>query len=227
MRAPPSTLVVLLPALVLGGCQRSDRSSNGRANESRAPSLGGGVTQEQPPSEAPALPPPPAAPAPAVNGAEAQGAPMAGSPRLPEVVNAGDVKRFDNESTLGFVETTLTKSVIAHMAPEEGAEVALLVGGTNVVQVAEHDGSILVTFPDPRDATRRQMGWVPANAINVAPKYPCRRPQVAFQGPFGSFCATPCQQARDCGAGESCVQGGIAVERNGMITNLIMYCVAR
>jgi hypothetical protein len=168
--------------------------------------------------------------------AEPQAEPAGGTPRPPQTAgspdacaaeNAEAVDRYDDEATLGYAQATVVKSAIAHTATDGGRQVTLLVGGTGVEQVAERGGAILVTFPDPTDETKRAMGWIPTSAIRPLMPGPCPERQNVMVTALGSFCATPCREASDCTANEMCVQGGTATRRDGRITNLLHYCVAR
>jgi hypothetical protein len=145
----------------------------------------------------------------------------------PRVENAAAVTRYADESPLGYMETTTVPSVIAHTAPRSGSGVALLLGGTSVVQVAGHGAETLVIFADPSKPTEREMGWVPVSALQPTPRQRCGEGRAAFRNAFGSFCAAPCRDSSGCGDKEVCVPAGPAAERNGRISDLLMYCIAK
>jgi hypothetical protein len=119
------------------------------------------------------------------------------------------------------------KSVVAHTAAGGGREVTLLLGGTSVTQIAEHEGSILVLFADPRNPSNLEMGWIPLAALERKPSLPCPHGQVSYLNPLGAFCATPCRDSRHCGPNETCVPAGLAAMRRGAITNFLTYCVSK
>jgi hypothetical protein len=198
---------VVPAAALLLGCSRGDSSSDwsGRAE---AP----GVAQAQPAPACSASAPVPVQPAP---------------PREGVVRNGPDVKRFTDESPLGYLAGTLVKSVIAHTAPDDGEEVTLLVGGTAVNQIAEHDGTVLVSFPAPANPQDREIGWIPLSAMQPTTRASCPGTQVPFRTAQGTFCAKPCRDSQGCGPDALCVQSGTPVERGGRITNLATYCVAK
>jgi len=142
--------------------------------------------------------------------------------------NAREVERHGDETTLGDAPATLVRSAIVHAAPKGGGrEVTLLLGGTDVAQVAEHDGAILVLFSDPRDPSRDEMGWIPASAIRPPRSARCTPPAGAVVTALGTFCATPCPNARGCDADEACVSAGTPVAHAGRITSAFSYCIER
>jgi len=152
--------------------------------------------------------------------------PSRGDAGAPE--NAREVERHGDETTLGDTPATLVRSAIVHAAPKGGGRaVTLLLGGTDVAQVAEHDGALLVVFADPRDPSRDEMGWIPASAIRPPRPARCAAPEGDLVTALGSFCATPCPNARSCGADEACVPAGTPVAHAGRITSAFSYCIER
>lgn len=141
--------------------------------------------------------------------------------------NAGAVSRYDDESPLGYTQGVVVRSVMARTAPGSGGEVTLLVGGTEVVRIAEHGASILVMFPDPKDPSQRAVGWIPAPALQPRPRGPCRGSEVRFRSLMGSFCAAPCRDSISCGGDQTCVPAGLAVEHDGRISDQVMVCIAK
>jgi hypothetical protein len=142
-------------------------------------------------------------------------------------VSANAVERYGDEAPLGYVQATVVQSAIARTAPKGGGEVTLLVGGTDVAQVAERGSAILVMFSDPAEPAREEMGWIRASAIHPALPSRCPARQVAVVTALGSFCSAPCRGAPSCGADEACVPAGTATKYAGRITNFLSYCVAR
>lgn len=166
------------------------------------------MPQREPAGEGPSLPQPP----PSTEPSRAE--------------NANEVERYGDETPLGYVQATIVQSAIANTAPQGGREITLLVGGTDVAQVAERGGVILVKFSDPAAPARKEMGWIRASAIHPALPRACPARQVAVVTGLGSFCTTPCRDGPSCGANEACVPAGTPTEYAGSITDL-SYCVAR
>ncbi|MBX3204765.1 MAG: hypothetical protein KF764_06835 [Labilithrix sp.] len=74
--------------------------------------------------------------------------------------NAADVARFAAETPVTDDDMKLASSGVARTAPKTGAVVATLKPGTDVGKIAEYQGSVLVTFADPKDASTSLMGWI-------------------------------------------------------------------
>jgi hypothetical protein len=179
----------------------------------------------------------------AVRGGEAEDAsavtaaePSSSAPPTPApeplATNEADVKRFADESRLPAPEDDdLDRAATARTEPSATAKaVAALAKGDKVTLHAEKNGFFLVTFPDPKDRTKRLMGWVPQLAF-VPPatitgtKVTCPTGQgiyltKAMKGPLSSkqivdlvgagdaLCAKACVADKDCAAPMTCVMGG-------------------
>ena len=83
-----------------------------------------------------------------------------------KIANEADIKRYSaDEQALDGDATVLAPTAAARTAAPGGAIVATLKQGTTVTQLVEHNGNYLVTFDDPKDATRRLEGWVGKGAF--------------------------------------------------------------
>jgi hypothetical protein len=130
-----------------------------------------------------------------------------------KIANEADVKRYPTDETaLDGDATVLAPTAAARTAAPGGAIVATLKQGTTVTQLVEHNGNYLVTFDDPKDATRRLEGWVgkgvflPPKAITKLPaKIPnCANGEILSIGDDGLKCRKNCSEDTDCPAGNKC-----------------------
>jgi hypothetical protein len=137
------------------------------------------------------------------------------------------VERYGDEATLGLQPATLVQSTVAHTAADGGSQVTLLLGGTEIVQVAERGRAILVSFPDPADTSQQKMGWIPVSALRPVVPSRCPEGQTRTVTTLGIFCATLCRNADDCAEGETCVAGGNAAATPAAISNRLSYCISR
>lgn len=95
-------------------------------------------------------------------GAEASAsAPVEGGPAAPGLAfNQADIMRYPDEKA--SADSVLTTEGTAELRTEVGTGgnlVAVLKKGTEVSKIAEHAGHYLVVADDPKDATRKLMGW--------------------------------------------------------------------
>ena len=164
--------------------------------------------------------------APAPRPVETKPAATAAAPPAPAPAAATPpLQRYQDEAPLGYARATLVKSAIARTASQGGGDVTLLAGGTEVSQVAERGTALLVSFADPADPSKREMGWIPASAMHPELRRPCAHGESIVATTLGSFCAQICRDARDCGADEACVPAGSATAQAGRITDALSYCV--
>jgi hypothetical protein len=105
--------------------------------------------------------------------AEAEAPPVAvvdaGAP-APVAVNAkntADVARFPGETAVTDDDAKLGQLSPARTSPRSGSVVATLKPGGDVTKIAEYQGSVLVTFPDPKDANVTLMGWIGKEAFTA------------------------------------------------------------
>ena len=128
----------------------------------------------------------------------------------PEASNEADVTRFPDETKLDHVAAvTQVATSNVRKAPPSGAIITTIPKGTSVVQIAQHTTFFLVTFSDPKDATKKLEGWVVQDAFSTTPpkKKPtplCPAGQVLLIADQQDFCGHVCTSASDCPAGSTC-----------------------
>lgn len=96
----------------------------------------------------------------------ASAAPSASAPKAPTVANESDVARFPDEKKLDE-EAVLQWSSSKVRKKPQGDPVVSLAKGTSVTKIAERQGFFLITFADPKDASKRLEGWVYKDAFNA------------------------------------------------------------
>lgn len=104
----------------------------------------------------------------AADAADEAAAPVAvadAAPVAPVAKNVNEVARFPAEKPL-VDDTQKTIDLFANVRTgcKSGTPVALVKAGTDAFKIAEFQDCILVTFPDPKDATTNLMGWIPKDA---------------------------------------------------------------
>jgi Cys-rich repeat protein len=78
----------------------------------------------------------------------------------------------------------------------QGDQVAALAKGTSVTKIAEHQGFYLITFADPKDATKQLEGWVYKDAFTA---------QVAMETtPTGGKCPDGMKLTESAATGKVC-----------------------
>ncbi len=125
--------------------------------------------------------------------------------------NSNDVARFPDEVSLNNASAKIGEGHVAvHNSVPGGTTVATLGLGADVVQIASHEGFILCTFTDPKNASRTLEGWVPQAAFGgggsaPSPKGGCPAGQSVLVGPDQKdFCGKTCKVDKDCPTGETC-----------------------
>ena len=161
----------------------------------------------------------------------------------PMATNEADVTRYPDEAKLDRVTVTILapRATLLKAAPK-GAVVATLKKGDGVQELAEHNGYFLVLAPDPKDATKKVMGWVAKFAFDepaVAKKAPV--PKCTTEGwmvvsdkssPIVPRCAQMCSDDTDCpnhDCGSSLVlndKTGEPLLVNGD-THVLSFCTAK
>src|SRR5262249_31635711 len=157
--------------------------------------------------------------------------------------NSADVARFPGETLVANDDAKLGQATPARTAPKTGSVVATLKPGEDVTKVAEYQGSILVTFPDAKDAKTTLMGWINKDAFNVRaihdagkgdavatdggvkpdagpPKCPAH--QVAVILAKDPVCKKKCTKDADCKGGAA----GACANANGINGNVVRVCAA-
>jgi Cys-rich repeat protein len=109
--------------------------------------------------------------------------------------NAADVTRFPDEKKLSEKATLEWSSSKVRKKPQ-GDQVAALAKGTSVTKIAEHQGFFLITFADPKDATKQLEGWVYKDAFT---------PEVAMESsPVGGKCPDGMKLTQSAATGKVC-----------------------
>lgn len=145
------------------------------------------------------------------------------------IANEADIKRYaadetalDGEATVKAPSTTALKSV------PKGDVVATLKAGTTVTQIVDHNGYYLVTFDDPKDATRKLEGWVPKSAFQtpkVIAKVVAKVPKcgdgealsIAGTDDGSPKCRKQCQEDTDCTKPAQCEDASSADDKGNII----------
>ncbi len=127
--------------------------------------------------------------------------------------NENDVSRFPDETKLDNVSKPIQNPAFGHarQSPPTGLEVATLKKGASVTQIAQKDKYFLSIFDDPKDATKKLMGWIYQDAFSP-PKdagppqntnLSCPAPQVLLITDV-AFCGVVCKDDKGCPAGNVC-----------------------
>ena len=88
------------------------------------------------------------------------------APAAPVAKNVNDVARFPAEKPLtDDTQKTVDPFAFAKTGCKSGNQVAAVKVGTDPFKIAEFQDCILITFPDPKDATSTLMGWIPKDAF--------------------------------------------------------------
>jgi hypothetical protein len=89
------------------------------------------------------------------------------APAAPVAKNAADVARFPagEKALVDDDQKTVDLFAQARTGPKQGPIVAQVKAGTDPFKIAEFQDSVLITFPDPKDATVTLMGWIPKDAF--------------------------------------------------------------
>jgi hypothetical protein len=103
----------------------------------------------------------------ATPAAPAEDAAAAPAPVAITAKNAADVARFPGETPVSDDDMKLAQVAPVRTAPRTGATVATLRPNLDPHKIAEYQGSILVQFPDPKDANTTLMGWVAKEAFTI------------------------------------------------------------
>jgi len=92
----------------------------------------------------------------------------------PLAANDSSVTRYPDETSINHAAVSTVVVANARTQAGPGGElVAALKRGTECDKIAQRQGYDLVLFPDPSDATRKEMGWVSQGAFSAelpAPK---------------------------------------------------------
>jgi hypothetical protein len=104
---------------------------------------------------------------------EAAAAAPAASAATPEAVNASEMTRYPDEKPVDHAPiTTEAGGAMRSQAGTGGDLVIMLKRGTEVEKLAEHDVYYLVLADDPKDPTRKLMGWIAESAFSGGAPHP-------------------------------------------------------
>lgn len=151
----------------------------------------------------------------------------------PAAANEPDVARFPDETKLDNVAATTARIANARDVPQSGKLVAQLAKGTAVTEIASRKDAFLVTFADPKDATKRLMGWIPSDSFTAAPavdagvvtKIPSCVAGDTVLISDSVFCGRVCNTDADCPTpGQSC-KGASNKFVNGKAGDAVKVCV--
>jgi hypothetical protein len=123
--------------------------------------------------------------------------------------NASEMARYPDEKPVDHAPVTAEAD--GHMRTQAGPGgdlVIVLKKGTEVEKLAEHGGYYLVVADDPKDPTRKLMGWISAASFGAAGPGTPVAPGVA---PVAPVVRTDAGAAKDAGAAPAVVKDAGAV----------------
>ncbi len=131
------------------------------------------------------------------------------TPPTPVATNVNRVARFPDEQALNNAAAKVADpSVAARSYVPGGALVTMLKLGTPVVQIAKHEGFVLCTFPDPKNASAELEGWIAEQAFVAGPTVPskaaCPKGQSMLMVDEQNFCGHVCKTDKECAHGQTC-----------------------
>ena len=127
----------------------------------------------------------------------------------PEATNEAEIARYSDERTIDHeqAEIKVPKATLLKAVPK-GAVVLSLKKGDKVSWVAEHNGYYRVTTDDPKDGSKKLMGWVVQFAFEEPPPPPKKIPvpKCASEELLASlsprhivpFCTKLCAEDSEC-----------------------------
>jgi hypothetical protein len=135
----------------------------------------------------------------AVEGAAAAAAPG-------DAKNAAEVARFPNETPIANETAVIAQVTNVHASPGGGKLVASLRIGITVTKIAEHEGSILITFISPADGASLLEGWVSKMAFTQVivvvdaghSTLECGTNQAKIKMGGTAVCKVKCTKDADC-----------------------------
>ncbi len=162
----------------------------------------------------------------AVPDAQADAAVVASVDAGPEATNETDVTRYPDETELDHVSATvLTARAVLLKSTPKGATIATLKKGDTVLQLGEHNGFFRVLAADPKDASKKVMGWVVKFAFDEPPVHKkAPLPKCIGEGillvsdkanPLSPRCAKECAEDNEC-PGSECTSAIVLDDKNGV-----------
>ena len=96
------------------------------------------------------------------------GAPASSASAAPEAANATEMTRYPDEKPVDHAPITAEANGNLRTEAGSGGDlVIVLKRGTEVEKIAEHARYYLVEADDPKDTTRKLMGWVPESVFSA------------------------------------------------------------
>jgi hypothetical protein len=125
-----------------------------------------------------------------------------------DVTHFPDEKKIDEKATLEWSSSKIRKK-------PQGDVLVSLPKGTSVTKVAERQGFFLLTFADPKDASKQLEGWVYKDAFTpevamestpVGGKCP-EGMKLTESAATGKVCSKTCTSSAQCKSGFVCYSG--------------------
>jgi hypothetical protein len=152
-----------------------------------------------------------------------------------KAANEDDVARFSNETKLDNVPASiLAATANVRMSPPFGTIFATLKKGTEVKQIAQRDKYYLVTFNDPKDASRRVMGWTHTDAFTAQAvsdagvnqlSITCTGNQQPLISDNAMFCGIVCKVDKECPVNHACKGSALLLGKDKK-TSQVQTCAA-
>lgn len=170
-----------------------------------------------------------------VDAATAMPAPT-DTPALPSsaalsAANVNDIARFPDETALEDVAVETKRSASVREAPQTGRVIVSLPSGSKLTEVAQRETYFLVVFDDPKDSSKKLLGWIHQDAFSPAPakaaviaSLTCKSGQVTLYSD-AAFCGTTCTKDADCPSGQAC-KGSAQTLKSGHPDKTVTVCSA-
>jgi hypothetical protein len=107
----------------------------------------------------------------------------AAAPGAAEAVNASEMTRYPDEKPVDHAPITAASEGQMRTQAGGGDLVIVLKKGTEVQKIAEHETFYLVVADDPKDATKKLMGWASESVFGGAAPH---RAEPEFRGDGGA-----------------------------------------
>jgi hypothetical protein len=152
--------------------------------------------------------------------------------------NEQDVKRYPDEKKLeGKTAEKLfwSASNVRKSLEPKADVVATLAKGTLVEQLASRGNNFLVRFDDPKDKTKKLMGWLYKDAFTgettnpdgsvTKPGIKCAAGLTHFSFEGDDYCAKRCTSDKQCTGGETCSGLDFAMKDGDKVVGRARHCM--
>jgi hypothetical protein len=160
------------------------------------------------------------------------------APPAVTAANEIDVTRYPDETPIDHALGTthvLASAVRTQAGAGAGTVVDTLKTQTDVDEIAERQGYVLVYFIDPKDSSRKLMGWLSKTDFTSTPApgttpggppqvLACTLPLVGIQHAGGSSCERVCLDDRGCGPGGAACTGSGELLLAGKPAGIVRFC---